>query len=163
MNKRVIYEPDLGLEGTVEELVNWAERYTNDYSNPALKRISELAEEEKMEEKYIQIPLLLKTERIRENNADKNNVPYERLKIDWFNYGKISYSKSNYGTLGTELEIYSEGDKVLIVLIGMDENGTFTAAGSFSIKEFMNGDYGWLDSAIGSVLYYAKEYEEVSE
>lgn len=162
-NEVFVYEPSLGLEGNITELVDLANRYTNDYSDPALERISELAEMFKLEDKLIKIPLLLKDERKREyEEADgKTVIPYERMKIDYLNSQKISFSYSNYGKPGTELEIWNEDDKVLISICGISETNPWRASGWFSIKEFMEGDYNWLDNVIGQVLYYTKADEEM--
>ena len=35
MNTVMIYEPEHGLEGTIEELIDWAYRYSTDYSDEA--------------------------------------------------------------------------------------------------------------------------------
>lgn len=157
--ERIIYEPDLGLEGTIKELVDWANKYTNDYSDQALERISELAASEKMEEKYIKIPLLLKDERKREyENEDGIGVPYERMKIDHYLFDKISYSSSD--SKGGEEEIWSENDKVIISIMGIDKDGHWSAVGSCDIKEFMAGEYNWLDNYIGQIYYCNKQYDE---
>ncbi len=156
-----IYEPKLGLSGNITQLVRWANAYTADYSDEALEHISELARQMGADEKCIQIPLLLKAERRRENEAaDGVGTPYERMKIDYYTYGDIGYSESNYTTPGTELEIRSEGNVVLISLTGCDDGGDWSAADRYSVDEFMAGDYGWLDKTIGNILYYNKTYEE---
>ena len=158
---RQIYEPDLGLKGTVKEFVDWANRYTDFYSDKALERIAELAKEENLEEKYCKIPLLLKDERHREEtDPERETVPYERMKIDWLLDKKFGYSRSLYGADSAELEIYSENDVVIISLLGADDDGTYIAAGKFSIDEFMAGEYNWLESAIGQTIFYGKEYTE---
>ncbi len=158
-----IYEPALGLDGTIPQLVDWANRYTHDYTDEALDRISGLASQLGFEEKYVKVPLLLKDERKREREKESGDgvgTPYERMKIDEYLLGEISYSESNYGLRGTELEIRQEGGFILIALTGMDDEGPWAAAGRFCMKEFMEGEYGWLDSAIGQVLFYTKTYEE---
>lgn len=157
-----VYEPDLGLDGTIPELVDLANRYVSDYSDQALVRISELAREFGLDEQYIQIPLLLKAEREREQAAsDGVGTPYERMKIDWYLYNEIGYSESNFkGNEGVELVIRSEDDRVLIALAGVDEGKSWSASGTYFVGEFMSGDDKWLDIAIGSVLFYAKQYEE---
>lgn len=155
---RVIYEPELGLEGTIPELISWAQRYTSDYSDRALERISELAKEAGMDEKDIRIPLLLKDERYREDKIP-GSLPYERMKIDYLEYGRIGFGRSQYGADKAELEINTEDDKVVISLIGTDNEGSYTAAGAYSTQEFMAGDSKWLETAVGEVLYYSKVYD----
>ena len=153
----MIYEPDLGLEGTLSELTNWANRYTSDYSDEALARISELNKIYGREEKDIQIPMLLIDERKREY-AEDDTMPYERMKIDQFIFGNIGYSESKGD--GTEIEIRSEDGKVLISILGVDDVGTYSAAGAYSMEEFMQGEHDWLEKAVGSILFYSKEYLE---
>ena len=160
MTQAVVYEPELGLEGTIPELVDWAQRYTSDYSDPALERISELAEQFKLDDKMVRIPLLLRDERIREQKTDENELPYERMKLDYLNEGKISFSRSNYCNPGTELEIRSENDVVIISMIGADDDGTWHAEGAYSVQEFMDGNTDWLDYKIGEIFYYTKDYLE---
>ncbi len=156
---RVIYEPDLGLDGTIPELVDWANKYTSDYSDAALERISELAKAEKMDDKYVNIPIFLKDERRREYaSEDGVGTPYERMKIDWYLFNRISYSASD--GKGGETEIWTENDKVVISLAGIDETGLWHAAGSCTIDEFMTGEYDWLDKYMNSIFYYAKSYQE---
>ncbi len=159
MPEIVIYEPDLGLNGTIPELVNWAERYTSDYSDPALERISELAMLHGLDGKYVEIPLLVRNERRFEGNGTLKSA-YARMQIDHYLGGKIGYSESNYGEEGTELEIREENDKILVALNGSDGQGCWTAAGAWSIDEFMGKANSWLDSAVGQVLAYSKQYEE---
>ena len=153
-----VYEPDLGLDGTIPQLVDWAVRYTGDYSDEALLRISELAKAYGFDrEDYINIPLLLVDERKREN-SEEDTDPYERMKIDQYIYGSIGYSASD--GKGGETEIRSEDDKVLICLSGVDEDGVWSAVNAYPLDEFMGGEYNWLSVAIGETLYYGKRYEE---
>lgn len=39
-----IYNADLGLDGTIEELINWSYRYSDDYNDAALDEIARQAE-----------------------------------------------------------------------------------------------------------------------
>lgn len=154
-----IYEPDLGLDGTIPELVDWANRYTSDYSDPALERISKLAKSFNAPDKMIQIPLLLRDERKREKESEDGvGTPYERMKIDHLLGFRVSYSASDGN--GGETEVREEGDKILIALSGVDDTGCWSAAGVCSIDEFMSGDYHFLDRMIGEVLSYNKSYTE---
>lgn len=160
MEEVKVYDADLGLDGTIPELVDKANRYTNDYSNAALEKISEYARDFALDSKYVEIPLLLRNERLKEGNGTLESA-YARLKIDYYLGYKISLSISNYGKDGTELEIWNEGDILVISLTGIDDKGVWHAAGRYSVKsEFMTGAVNWLDVAIGTVLFYQKEYEE---
>ena len=161
MTKTVVYEPELGLEGTIPELVDWANKYTTDYSDPALLRISKLAKQYGLDEKYVKIPILLLNEREFENMDCSINAAYERLRIDHYLGDKISLCMSNFrGEEGTELEIREEDDKVLISLYGIDDEGTWTAAGAFPIDMFMAQESGWLDKTISEVRYYTMQRDE---
>ena len=154
-----IYMPELGLDGTIEELINWAWRYTDDYSDEALDKIAELAKERNLPDWKVRIPILCKQARQREN-AEDDTLPYEVMKHDLLEDGKVGYSETKpYG----EVEIVSEGDKVIVSIIGVDDNGSFAAAGVFSTEDFLSGDENWLENVVGSILYYSKEYEQEDE
>ena len=154
-----IYESDLGLNGTIPVLVDLANRYTADYTDAALNRISELAMLYGLDRKYIEIPLLLRDERFYEE-SEKIRAAHCRLKIDHYLGNRISLSISNFLTDGCELEIFEENDKVIISLNGIDENGAWSAAEAYSVNEFMTGTDFWLDNAIGQIMFYTKQYEE---
>ena len=99
------------------------------------------------------IPVLVKNGR----NRSEDTLPYESMKLDKLRDGRISYSETkDYG----KVEIREEGDKVLISVIGVDDEGSFSAASAFSVDEFMGGEAGWLEQAIGSILFYGKVYED---
>ena len=151
-----IYMPELGLDGTIEELINWAWRYTDDYTDEALDKIAELAKMHHLPDWKCRIPILCKQARQRANSED-DSLPYEILKHDLLEDGKMGYSETKeYG----EVEIRSEDDYIIISVIGTDDNGSFTAASVFSLEEFLFGERCWLENAIGSILYYCKEYEQ---
>ena len=151
-----IYNEELGLDGTMGQLIDWAYRYDSDYSDEALAEISRLAGEYGMEEKDIRIPLLVLAGRNREKRND-GTLPYEQMKLDRLRGGKISFEETmDYG----EVEVREEDDRVLIAITGMDEEGPFTAAGAYSVDEFMSGDEKFLENAVGSVLFYSKQYDE---
>ena len=79
------------------------------------------------------------------------------MKIDRLRGGSISYSETKeYG----EVEIREEGDKVLISIIGVDDEESFSAASAFTVDEFMGGEDNWLEQTIGSILFYGKVYED---
>ena len=150
-----IYNTDLGLDGTIEELITWSYRYSDDYTDEALDEIARQAESLGLpKEKYL-IPSLVKLDRKRTADDD-GTLPYEQIKLDKIYYGKISFGETTeYG----EVEIREEGDKVLIAITGTDDEGDFTAAAAFSIEEFMSGDENWLEQTIGSILFYGKTYD----
>ena len=150
-----IYNADLGLDGTIEELINWSYRYSDDYTDAALDEIARQAETLGLpKEKYL-IPTLVKLDRKRTADEDET-LPYEQIKLDKLYYGKISFGETmEYG----EVEIREEGDKVLIAITGTDDEGDLTAATAFSIEEFMSGDENWLEQTIGSILFYGKTYD----
>ena len=144
-----IYNQELGLDGTIDQLVDWAYRYDSDYSDEALEEISNQA-------KAIGYPGYLIPVLVKEDRNRKEGLPYEAMKIDKLRGGKISYSSTEeYG----EVEIREEGDKVLVAVSGSDDEGIFTAANAYTVDEFMDGDSNFLEQAIGATLFYGKVYE----
>ena len=82
------------------------------------------------------------------------------MKLDWILYENISFFESKeYG----EVEVFSARGKVLISITGNDSEGYFTAVGAYSIEEFMQGGDNFLESAVGQVLFYSKQYPEDDE
>ncbi len=153
-----IYNQELGLDGTITELIDWCYRYSDDYSDAALDEIAAQANQLGLSNDQIQIPILVKLDRQREQKAD-GTLPYEQMKLDRLHGSQIGYtSTEEYG----EVEVRQEGDKVLFAVTGSDDNGFFTAASACSVDEFMNGNEKFLESFIGSVLFYSKVYEEES-
>ncbi len=153
-----IYEPELGLDGTLEQLLDWANRYTADYSDEALERLHKLAQIYGGSEADINLPLLLIAERKREN-AEEDTMPYERMKIDHLLLGNVSYSETRQDPY-MEIEIREERDLVLLSVNGIDENGSWSAANIYSLEEFMNGEADFLQRSFSETLFYGKVYEE---
>lgn len=154
-----VYDSELGLNGTIPQLVDWANRYTDNYSDVALEKLSELAKLYGFGDKEVKIPLLLRDERLKEDYNTLESA-YARLKIDHFLSSKISLSISNYGKDGTELEIYEDQGKVVISLYGVDDEGRWSSSNLFTVDEFMEGDSNWLDKAVAETLFYDKTYDE---
>lgn len=153
MEELHIYNEPLRIDGTITQLIDWAYRYDDDYSDDALDYIAAKAKELGLPEEKAIIPTLVKKARQRTDDT----LPYESMKIDRLRGGSISFSETKeYG----EVEIREEGDKVLISIIGVDDEGSFSAASAFSIDEFMSGEDNWLEQAIGSILFYGKVYED---
>ena len=153
MEELHIYNEPLRIDGTITQLIDWAYRYDDDYSDDALDYIAAKAKELGLPEEKAIIPTLVKKARQRTDDI----LPYESMKIDRLRGGSISFSETKeYG----EVEIREEGDKVLISIIGVDDEGSFSAASAFSIDEFMSGEDNWLEQAIGSILCYGKVYED---
>ena len=151
-----IYNEPLKIDGTISQLIDWAYRYDDDYTDEALDFIAAKARELGVEEEKCLIPTLVKLDRQRTARND-DTLPYESMKLDKLRGGNIGYSETKeYG----EVEIREEGDKVLVSIIGVDDEGSFSAASAFSIDEFMNGEDNWLEQAIGSILFYGKVYED---
>ena len=102
------------------------------------------------DEKYVQIPLLVNKARIREAK-EPGTLPLEQLQLNQLVDGFVSFSQTmSYG----ELEIFSEGDKVVVTIIGTDDTGSFTAANMYPLTEFMSGTGNWLESAVRETFYY---------
>ena len=156
MEELRIYNEPLGIDGTISQLIDWAYRYDGDYTDEALDYIATKAMELGFPEEKAIIPTLVKLDRQRTARND-NTLPYEAMKLDKLRGGSISYSETKeYG----EVEIREEGDKVLISIIGVDDEGSFSAASAFRIDEFMSGEDNWLEQTIGSILFYGKVYED---
>lgn len=154
MNNNIqIFNEPLGIDGTIEELIDWAYRYDSDYTDEALDYIAAQVESLGLPADQVLIPRLVKLDRHRKPDT----LPYESMKLDKLRGGSISFSETTpYG----EVEIYEEGDKVLIAITGVDDEGSFTAANAFTTEEFMEGKPDWLEQAVGSILFYGKVYEE---
>ena len=153
-NEKMFYEPNLGIEGTMPELVDWANRFTEGYSDPALERISELASENGFENRYIQIPLLVRNERLYEGDGSMRSA-YARLQIDYYLGNKISLCMSNFqGNEGMELEIFQDLDRVTIYLSGDDDEGHWIASNLYQVTEFIGNANNWLDVQIGAILFF---------
>ena len=148
-----IYNKELGLDGTIEELIDWAYRYSDDYSDEALDEIAAKGREFGFPEEKAMIPTLVKLDRQRAERKD-GTLPYEQMKLDRLHGGLVSYSSTEeYG----EVEIRQEGDKVLVsVLKTGDEDGSI-AAGTCSLEEFMTGEENFLESLVGQVMFYGIE------
>ena len=156
MEELHIYNEPLGIDGTITQLIDWAYRYDDDYTDEALDYISSQARSLGLPEEKAIIPTLVKLDRQRTARND-DTLPYKSMKLDKLRGGSISYSETKeYG----EVEIREEGDKVLISIIGVDDEGSFSAASAFSTDEFMRGEDNWLEQAIGSILFYGKVYED---
>ena len=153
MTDSYIYDEKVGIDGEISNLIDWAYRYDSDYTDEALSEISKEAKAHGFPyEQYI-IPVLV----VKGRNRNDKTLPYEQMKIDKLLGGKISYSETKeYG----EVEILEEGDKVLLSITGNDETGFFIAANSYPVKEFMEGEENFLESAVGETLFYGKVYEE---
>ena len=145
------YDADLGIDGTIPQLLDWSYRYDDDYSDEALQYIVEKAE---MLGFDARVPKLILAMR---RNARQNRLCFEQMQIDYIRDGRISFSETTgYG----DLEIRTEGDNVLISITGVDDEGAFTAANAVSAEEFMSGEGEYLEQLIGSTLFYGKQYEE---
>lgn len=152
----VVYDGRLGINGTVPWLVDTAVKYDDDYSDEALEAISGWAKKLGFGQDMIRIPLLVKAARHRRMTAP-DTLPLEDMQIDKLRGGKIGYSETkDYG----EVEIREEFDLVLIAVYGSDDNGSFTAAGSYSTDEFMAAEGNWLETAVGGILCLNSLYDK---
>lgn|GEM_PF-5157160 len=131
-------------------LLDLAYRYDKDYTDEALDEIARIAAEQ--EHGKAEVPILVKQDRNR-----TEGLPYEQMKLDKLAYGKIAHSSTEeYG----EVEIREEGDKVIVSVTGIDDEGAFSAANAYTLEEFMQGEADFLEKAIGSTLFYWKICEE---
>ncbi len=145
-----IYNKELGLDGTLEELIDWAYRYSDNYTDEALDEITAKAREFGLPEEQAVIPTLVKLDRQRTERKD-GTLPYEQMKLDRLRGGLISYSSTEeYG----EVEIHQEGDKVLVSVTKADNKDGSIAAGVCSVEEFMSGEGNFLEVLVGQVMFY---------
>ena len=154
-----ICRPELGIDGTIAELIDWSYRYDGDYTDEALDEILEAARSLGLPEEKCMIPLLVKKGRNR-----KEGLPYEQMKLDKLIYGKISWS-GEYGQGHTE--IFDDRGMVLVSINGIDDNGAFFATGFVPVEEFMkggqDGDDEYLEKWLGQILFYSKTYTDDNE
>lgn len=149
-----IYNPSLGVDGTIPQLLDLCYRYDSDYSDEALAYIAQQAS------LYGFDPSILKFLIAQRHNEKDGRLPYEQLKLDKLVYGKIDYEETmDYG----EVEIREEGENVLIAVTGMDDEGSFTAASVVPLDEFMSEEDEFLERFVGELLFYGKVYEEDGE
>ena len=152
MSDIVYYYPELDIDGTADVLIDQSFRYTDDFTDEALDKIEEIAINENKE---CRIPRMMKLARKR-----TEGLPYEIMIAEYIRDGRISYSETKeYG----EIEIYNEGNRVLLSVVGQDDEGFFTAANAYNTEEFIGGiddDPDWLEHAISQTLFYGKNYEE---
>ena len=155
MQDTSVYETELGLDGTPAQLVDWAYRYSADFTDDALIRIAEIAKERGGSEKDQQTPLLVLAVRQREAKAD-DSLPYEAMKLDILHDMAHSWEETRpYG----EVELRVAEDKVYLAVIGRDTIGDFVAQNAVPLSDFMGGDAGYLEKLVGETLFYGKVYD----
>ena len=157
----VIHDYEFKLDGTIAQLLDQANRYTDDFTDEQLTRLSKICKQFGLDEADIRLPLFLIDERKREC-AEDDTMPYERMKIDHYLLGNVSYHETKRDPQ-MEIEIREERGNVLICANGCDDEGFYTAANVVSIDEFMNGDYDFLEHVFAETLFYGKMYEETEE
>lgn len=151
MNKEKMeyFIPELNIEGTMKDLLDWSFKYDSEYSDEALEFIRDQAKALGFAEEKYMIPELVRLSRARKPGT----LPYEKIKLDKLIYGKISFSSTEkYG----EVEITEDRGKVLIAISGLEPDGSFAAFNSYELNEFMHGDADFLEKEIGAVLFYNK-------
>ena len=154
------YNLSLGINGTIDQLLNWCYRYDRDYSDEALKKISEIAQDaDWLSKERKMIPLLVLRARQREEKGD-GTLPYEQMKLNYIMDGTISFSETkDYG----EVEIRTEGENVLISVQWSENGRNYIASGVYRIAEFMGGETQWLEETIGATMYYSAICEEEAD
>ena len=147
-------DEELGIDGTCDELMRWSWQYSSDYSNAALLQMYEIGARENHPKKLL--PLL----ELRRRERAEDELPYEQIVASAIYYGENpNYSAT---TKWGELEIRTENDKVLLSVIGTDDNGSFTAANAMDKDLFMSGcinDRDTLEKLFAHALAYGKEYD----
>ncbi len=137
-----------GVSGTAEQLVDISYRYDRDFTDDELEKISKIAEDEHLTQ--APVPLLVRDARNR-----KEGLPYEEMKIDIYRSGALRFGETcDYG----EVEVSLTGDDVSVSIMGMDEEGIFSAANKVSKEAFLNGEDSYLEKLIGETLYYGKQH-----
>ena len=87
-----IYNPDLGVGGTIPELLDWCYRYDSDCSDVALTYIADQASSLSFDPT---VPQLLIKQR---HNEKEGRLPYEQIKLDHVRGGVIGYEETmEYG------------------------------------------------------------------
>ena len=154
------YDRELGIDGTIDELIDWSYRYDKDYSNEALEKIADLASSCGVDPQKARIPLLVLKDRERMRRND-GTLPYEQMILDHLIYGKVSFSETDDRG---EIMISEDRGDVLISIAGEDDNGSFTAGTTIPIGMFMSPDNesNWLESLIGRILNYNRIDKEES-
>lgn len=151
-----LYNSDLNIDGTIPQLVDWAVRYSEDYSDEALDEISRRAEELGFTPDTVRIPQLVKASRHRAKEQP-DTLPYEDMQLDHLRGFRIGFSETKeYG----DVEIMEDRGMVVLCITGTDDSGFFTASNAFDMEEFMFGKGSWLECAVGATLFYGKIYEE---
>lgn len=169
-----VYDEKLGLSGKMDELVDWAYRYDDDYSNEALAEIARLAKLYNMDAEKQQIPLLVLKARQRASRND-GTLPYEQMQLDYLLNRQISFGeRMPYG----RVEVYLDRDAVIISIDKSEAEDAEDKLYSTSVPltEFMNGKWdaddqiaewneeergkydldkdGYLESIVHSLLFY---------
>ena len=154
-----VFNEKLGLNGRVSQLLDWAYRYSDDYSDEALREIARLAKEYGWpEEKYL-VPILVLKGRNREKAA-KKTMPYEQMKLNHLLGGKISHEEDD--AMHT-ITIFEDRDVVVVSINGKDDNGFYNAGNVVTIQEFMAGDGDWLEKLVATTLFYGRVYDQEEE
>ena len=123
---------------------------------PGTKTIEEVAEFLGLPKEKYRIPELVLKDRIR-SKEKPDTLPFETLQLNQLIDGKISFSETkDYG----EVEIWTKNDRVVVSITGVDDEGAFTAAATCLLDDFMKGEDKFIETFIGSVLYYNKIYQE---
>ena len=151
------YNLSLGINGTIDQLLNWCYRYDRAYSDEALEKISEIAQgADWLSKERKMIPLLVLRARQREEKGD-GTLPYEQMKLNYIIDGAICFSETkDYG----KVEIRTEGENVLISVQWSENGRDYIASEVYRIAEFMGGETQWLEETIHATMYYSTICEE---
>ena len=144
------------VEGNAEALVSLARRYPADFSDDNIREIIGFAKAMNANPPLRIAEWLLES---RKEEAE-GKLDLGQVKIDLYEDAPVETIKIDGET---DVEIWREGDSVLLSVAGIDDNGIWTAANRFDINEFLDYEEGKLEVLIGETIAYAKVYAEEEE
>lgn len=153
--KKAIKCPDgCYVEGTSDVLADMAYRYDNDFSDENLTEIMQFSKamSDEHSEKLMKFLLESRQEK-RDGRMDQGQI-----KIDLLNKSCAEAIQEDDKEI-TFLPDYRNG-KIVISIFGWDDTGSYTAAGVYTIDEFLSFEPGKLEVKIGEILSYDKNYLE---
>ena len=152
--KKAIKCPDgTYIEGTADHLADLAYRYDYDFSDENIKEIEEFARTVKDEKSADRMKYLL------ESRHEKANGRYDlgQIKID-FMEGTVTEPIQD-GDIRIEVWLEKRDSKVMIVVTGFDENGTWSANNMYLLSCFLELEEGGLNRVVDETIAYAKTYD----
>lgn len=141
------------VEGDTAHLADLAYRYDSDFADENITEIQEFAKAMKDERSDKLMGFLLESH--HEVRAGKLDLG--QIKRDMY---ENTVTEAIQEEDGTRIEIWREGDKVVLSIFGYDEIGSWNASNVYDLQEFLNAKEGGLESLIGETIAYSKNYLE---